>query len=146
MEKKSRILYIKQFLEKHTDEEHSATLKDILAYLEKEGIKADRRAVSADIDLLTELGVDIVRNTGRQHEYFCGGNRFELPEIKLLIDAVHRDESRMTDMFEILSNHKKQNAGYADQLVALAIERISVNMDSTLTVRMVNGFEATANI
>lgn len=88
MEKKSRILYIKRYLETQTDEEHPATLKDILTHLEKEGIKADRRAVSADIDLLIESGVDIVRNTGRQHEYFCGGNHFELPEIKLLIDAV----------------------------------------------------------
>ena len=87
-EKKSRILYIKNFLEMQTDEIHPATLKEIAAYLDTEGITANRKTLSQDIALLIDAGVDVVCQRSRQNRYFIGGGRFELPEIKLLIDAV----------------------------------------------------------
>ena len=87
-EKKSRILYIKRFLEEQTDEEHTVTITDIMAYLASEGIPASRQAVARDIEQLIESGTDVICNIGRPNEYFVGERRFELPELKLLIDAV----------------------------------------------------------
>ena len=87
-EKKSRILHIKHFLEEKTDELHPVTIPQILSYLEKEGISASRKTVAQDIDLLIEAGVDIICNKGHSHEYFIGERHFELPELKLLVDAV----------------------------------------------------------
>jgi predicted DNA-binding transcriptional regulator YafY len=88
MEKKSRLLQIKRYLEERTDEAHPSAIADILSYLESEGVQADRRTVSRDIERLMESGMDIVCNAGRRNEYFCGGKGFELPELKLLVDAV----------------------------------------------------------
>jgi len=88
MSNKSRILYILRYLETQTDENHPAAIADIVAYLGSIGIKADRRNVSADIELLMEYGIDIICNTGRRNEYFIGERIFELPEVKLLADAV----------------------------------------------------------
>jgi len=84
----SRILLTKQYLETQTDEAHPATIADILAHMESVGIPASRKAIQSDLEQLTETGYDIVRNTGRQHEYFVGDRHFELPELKLLVDAV----------------------------------------------------------
>jgi len=87
-EKKSRILTVKRFLEEHTDEAHPVTIADILAYLEAEGITASRKPVAQDIAELIVSGVDVVCNPGNPNVYFIGDRHFELPELKLLVDAV----------------------------------------------------------
>jgi len=86
-EKKSRILYIKQFLEEQTDEAHPATINDIMLYLSDKNISASRKTIAQDIDLLIDAGVDVVCNKSRSNEYFIGDRYFETPELKLLIDA-----------------------------------------------------------
>ena len=86
--KKSRILYVMRFLEEQTDEEHPAVISDILAYLESVGIETSRFTVARELDLLTESGVDVIRNDGKPNQYFIGERAFELPELKLLVDAV----------------------------------------------------------
>ena len=86
-EKKSRIMYIKRFLEEQTGEEHPATVADIIAYLSGEGIPASDKTIKLDIELLIETGIDLVCNKGRQNQYFIGDRHFETPELKLLIDA-----------------------------------------------------------
>lgn len=42
----------------------------------------------ADIKLLQDSGLDIVCNKSRQNQYFIGERCMELPELKLLVDAV----------------------------------------------------------
>ena len=87
-EKKSRILAIKRFLEEQTDEARPVTMADILAHLEAEGITTSRKTVAQDIEELIVSGVDVVCNAGKPKEYFIGDRYFELPELKLLVDAV----------------------------------------------------------
>ena len=87
-EKKSRILHIKRYLEEYADELHPVTMPQIISHLEKESISASRKTVAQDIDQLIESGVDIICNTGHSYEYFIGERHFELPELKLLVDAV----------------------------------------------------------
>jgi len=85
---KIRILYVYKYLIQHTDEEHPATIADITAYLKTEGISAGRKTISADIDHLQEIGVDVVCTKSRQNLYFIGSRSLQLPELKLLVDAV----------------------------------------------------------
>ena len=44
--------------------------------------------IAADIKLLEEFGIDVITIKSTQNKYFIGNRKFELPEIKLLIDAV----------------------------------------------------------
>ncbi len=85
---KSRILTLQRYLQTQTDEAHPATMPDILAYLQSEGISASRKTVTQDIAQIMEAGVDVVCNPGHRYEYFVGERHFELPELKLLVDAV----------------------------------------------------------
>jgi len=87
-EKKSRILHLKRYLEEYADELHPVTMPKILNHLKNEGISASRKTVTQDISQLIESGVDVVYNTGHTYEYFIGERHFELPELKLLVDAV----------------------------------------------------------
>ena len=87
-EKKSRILALKSYLEEYADELNPVTMHKIINHLNNQGISAGRKTVTADIEQLIDAGVDVVCNTGHKHEYFIGERHFELPELKLLIDAV----------------------------------------------------------
>lgn len=88
MAKKDRTLYVLKYLWKNTDEDHPATVSDILAALEAENIKVERHALMSDIEQLTEFGIDIVCVKSSPNRYFIGQRSFELPELKLLVDAV----------------------------------------------------------
>jgi predicted DNA-binding transcriptional regulator YafY len=87
-ERKSRILTIKHYLETHADEQHPVTIADIITHLGQAGFACGWKSVKNDIDQLIDSGVDIVCNKGRELQYFIGDRHFELPEVKLLIDAV----------------------------------------------------------
>ena len=83
-----RILLLQQYLCTLTDEEHAASVSDILQFWESHGIQAGRKSVYGDIQILIDQGVDIVCVKSTQNRYFVGSRLFELPELKLLVDAV----------------------------------------------------------
>lgn len=85
---KLRILYlIKIFLEK-TDEEHRLSATELNKELYKYGISVNRKTIYSDIELLREFGIDILQTKGTNGGYYVGQRKFELPELKLLVDAV----------------------------------------------------------
>ena len=85
----NRILLVFKYLWETTDEDHTASLADISAYLQGCGIpKPDARTLRKDIEQLIEFGVDIVHNRSVQNQYHVATRHFEAPELKLLIDAV----------------------------------------------------------
>lgn len=85
---KQKILYLAKFFLEETDEEHPATMADILAYLSRAGIEAERKSIYADLEELSLFGLDIVTLRGRGGGYFLGERAFQLPEVRLLVDAV----------------------------------------------------------
>lgn len=87
-EAKNRVLYILKYLWEHTDENHTAAINDISGYLNSIGITAGRKTIADDIEQLQECGYDVVCNKSRQNQYFIGSRELELPELKMLVDAV----------------------------------------------------------
>ena len=85
---RSRILLLLQLLLKQTDEHHYATGADILRFWETHGIQTTRKNVYSDIQLLMDFGLDIICIKSTQNRYFIGSRLLELPELKLLVDAV----------------------------------------------------------
>lgn len=89
METKPRILYLLKILEQYSDEEHPLTTNQLIEMLsDNYGISVHRTIVPKDIAALQEFGVDVVCVRSTQCKYFIGSRKFELPELKLLIDAV----------------------------------------------------------
>lgn len=83
-----RVIYLWKYLYSHTDDSHPVSVQDILKHWSSLGIEASRKSVYHDIDILIALGVDIVCVRSTQNHYFIGNRLFELPELKLLVDAV----------------------------------------------------------
>ena len=83
-----RLLLLLKLLYEQTDETHFVSGADILRYWEDAGIRANRKNVYGDVQLLLDAGHDIIRVKSKQNRYFIGSRIFELPELKLLADAV----------------------------------------------------------
>ena len=83
-----RILLLLQLLLEQTDERHYVTGADIMRFWASHGIHANRKNVYSDIQLLMDFGLDIICVRSTQNRYFIGSRLLELPELKLLVDAV----------------------------------------------------------
>ncbi len=86
---KLKIFYILDYLQKNSHEAHPVRASELISMLEKQhNILCERKTVYSDIAALQDLGVDIVSLPGKNGGYYIASRSFELPELKLLIDAV----------------------------------------------------------
>lgn len=85
---KKKLLYMQKMFYECTDENHGATIGEIIAYLEDRGISAERKAIYNDIKTLQDFGMDICMDKSNTVRYKLVSRDFELPELKLLVDAV----------------------------------------------------------
>ncbi len=84
-----KLLYLAKIFSEQTDIDHGLSLKAIASCLNGYGITADRKTLYSDFELLRHFGFDIVSvQQGRDFLYHIGKRRFELPELKLLVDSV----------------------------------------------------------
>ena len=85
---KMKTLCLMQILMQRTDEKHMMTANDLAAALQEYGFKAERKSIYADVEALQQFGLDIVQQKGSNPGYYVASRTFELPELKLLVDAV----------------------------------------------------------
>lgn len=86
---KIKILYIMDYLERYSREDHLVKATDLITMLGREhNISCDRKTIYSDIAALQEYGMDIVSIPGKNGGYYVASRNFELPELKLLINAV----------------------------------------------------------
>ena len=86
---KLRPLYLAKILYEMTDEDHYLTTAQLIQLLEeKYGIKAHRQTIKAEVELLKQFGLEIEEVKSTQNRYNLYGRTFDIPELKLLIDAV----------------------------------------------------------
>lgn len=85
---KLKLLYLMDYLRDRSDADHPISTQEIIAHLEKQGVRAERKSIYDDVACLQEYGVDIEQRRGRNGGYYMASRDFELPEIKLLVDAV----------------------------------------------------------
>lgn len=98
---KMKLLYLLQILLTMTDDEHGLTLSQLLSQLEQRNITAERKSIYDDFEALRHYGIDIEsRKENRTTVYFVANRTFELPELKLLVDAVQSSK---------FITHKKSN-------------------------------------
>ncbi len=86
---KLKIFYILDYLQRNSHESKPVRASELIQMLDRShNISCDRKTVYSDIAALQEYGVDIVSLPGKGGGYYIASRNFELPELKLLIDAV----------------------------------------------------------
>lgn len=86
---KLKIFYILDYLQRYSHQSHPVGALELCRMLDHDHhISCERKTVYSDIAALQEYGVDIVSSPGKNGGYYIASRNFELPELKLLIDAV----------------------------------------------------------
>ena len=84
---RKKILWMLKIFMDYTDEAHGLNAEQIIEKLESHGISAERKSIYRDIEELQEFGIDILQNKAIGG-FYLASREFELPELKLLVDAV----------------------------------------------------------
>lgn len=112
---KLKLLYLIKMLRENTDENHPMSTPDIIKYLENQGIHAERKSIYNDMECLADFGYDVVQVQSRLGGgYYLGSREFELPELKLLVDAVQSSRFITTKKSRELIRKLEQIAGKND--------------------------------
>ena len=87
---KLKLYYLYKIMLEKTDEIHGITMQEILSELEERGIVCERKSIYRDFKVFTDvMGMEIIGvQEGSNYCYHVGQKRFELAELKLLVDSV----------------------------------------------------------
>ena len=113
---KQRPFRLLKYLYENTDEEHPISTTELVRIFVAEDAHAKRKTVKDDIDVLVGEGFDVVTVRGRNNSFFLGTRKFELPEVKLLIDAVsssrfisaEKSETLINKLTDMVSRHQAE--------------------------------------
>ena len=83
-----RLLTLIEILQKETDEEHPIPAHILCEKLQERGIPSERKTLYRDFTTLSCYGIEIIKTRFPSPGFFLGNRKFELPEIRLLLDAV----------------------------------------------------------
>ena len=102
---KIKLLKIWEILNWKSDEQHPLSTQDIITELSHLGIKCDRRTIYGDIDAMQSNGYSILnRRRGHDMVYWVQERKFDLPELKIIMDAIQNSKFIPKDKTEELLN------------------------------------------
>lgn len=136
--KKSRPLYIANFIRAKSDADHWVTQKQITDYLYEEyGIMPDRKTIKRDIAMLRdEMGMDIEEEAYKGYRLLS--REFELDDLKILVECVHAakfiSEKRTKDLIGVLCDFCSENQAKRLTREVYMCDRIKTTHDDTLRI------------
>ena len=106
---KLKIFYILDYLQRNSHQNHPVRASELIEMLKNQhDIVCERKTVYSDIAALQQYGIDIESVPGKNGGYYIASRNFELPELKLLIDAVQSSryltEKKSRELIEKLCN------------------------------------------
>lgn len=137
---KTKLLRLQEILLRQTDEEHPITVAQLIAELARYDISAERKSIYDDLESLRRCGMDIQSRKGRSPGWFVGERQFELPELKLLMDAVQssrfitqrKSDTLLSKLEGLASQHQSQQLKrqvYVSGRIKAMNESIYYNVD-----------------
>ena len=139
---KFKLYRLAQIMMEKTDEEHFITMPEILKELEAYEITADRKSIYNDLKDLEQLGIEVEGEAvGNRYHYHVVSRAFELPELKLLVDAIQsskfiterKSNALIKKLEKLVSKHdalKLQRQVYVSGRIKTMNESIYYNVDS----------------
>lgn len=115
-----RVKYVKilEILKQESDEYKPLTTTEIIEKLKARGVVVDRKILYEDIKVLNEIGYEIMCNRAKQNEYYIVDRQFDVPELRILMDAVQAASfipEKKTD--ELLSKIANLGRSYRKELL-----------------------------
>ena len=133
---KQKLLYLRKILLEKTDENHGLTSSEILAELALYGITAERKSLYDDLQVLEKFGMDICKSKSSTVKYYVASREFELPELKLLVDAIQSSKF-ITEKKSISLIHKLEGLASVHDGKELQRQVFVANRAKTMNERIV---------
>lgn len=138
---KFKLYYVIDFFKKYTDEEHTVSVSEIIEYLSKFGITAERKSIYRDIEAMEQLGYEVIQVHDKRFSYYLSQREFEMAEVRTLADAVassrfitKKKSAELIKKLETLTNvhvAKKLNAQvFVANRIKTSNESIYYNVDA----------------
>ena len=134
--KKSRPLYVANYLKQKSDSDHWVTQKEILDYLYEEfEIMPDRKTIKRDIAMLRdEMGMDIEEESYKGYRRIS--REFELDDLKILAECVYAakfiSEEKSKDLIDVLCDFCSENQAKRLKREIYLCDRIKTSENKTL--------------
>lgn len=87
-DRRLKLLYVLECLQKQSDPEHPLTAASIIEYLGAHSLSGARKSIYEDIAALDVYGYDITKACSTKEGCFLNGRTFEVAEVRLLLDAI----------------------------------------------------------
>lgn len=87
---KLKLFYLRKILLDKTDDDHGLTISEIVDELKRYGITSERKSLYADLSALDQMDFEIEKvRVGNRCEYrVIAGRKYQLAEVKLMVDAI----------------------------------------------------------
>lgn len=79
-DKKGRLLALREYLYKYTDEQHPVSTQELIDEMTRQGYPGNRKTIKDDIDVLNKFEMDIITNVSRGNSFYMASREFEIPE------------------------------------------------------------------
>jgi predicted DNA-binding transcriptional regulator YafY len=132
---KQKLFRILEILMRKTDEDNGLTINQIISELEYYGITAERKSIYSDFDTLEELGFSVVRLYGNPPTYTLAERIFEMPELKLLVDAIQSSKFITREKsYEMIEKLKLFAGSRSDELTRQVFVKDRVKTENATTL------------
>ena len=139
---KFKLYRLAQIMLERTDEEHYISMPEIMAALSEYDVTADRKSIYNDLRDLSVFGIEVEGEPiGNRYHYHVTNRSFELPELKLLVDAIQsskfiteKKSYALIKKLETLASkydaQKLQRQGYVSGRIKTMNESIYYSVDA----------------
>lgn len=119
MADKSAIMFLRNYLFEHTDDDHPVSSIELSRILRENGYTSDKRTIRREVEQLRAAGCDIIicERNGVPTKYSYGQREWDRTELRILIDAVSsaqfitKEKSRqIIDKLSVLSGLQNRDA------------------------------------
>ncbi len=136
-----RFFILKEILVKYSDDDHPLNSSKIIKIMkENYGIDCDRKTVYRDIKSLIHFGFDINKAEDKRLGVYLGERKYELVEIRMLIDAILTAKSitpkktrklvnKLYDELSIYQSEDLKNQVYIDSKCKIDNEEVYYTID-----------------
>lgn len=83
-----RAIKVYEILCQETDEENPLGTTLLISKLKLCGIECDRKTLYKDIKALNDYGFEVMCTREQSNKYYVVSRKFDIPELRILIDAV----------------------------------------------------------
>lgn len=137
---KLKLLLLQRYMLRNTDEDHPVSIPQLVEELARHNVKAERKSIYDDLEALRQLGLDVQSRKGKSAGWFVGERDFQLPELKLLMDAVQSSRfitqkksdaliAKLEGLASVYQARQLQRQVYVSGRVKVMNESIYYNVD-----------------